>query len=138
MLTDIATSIAISKSLASTLETMSGKLPKTASLSIRIYKKVPYFAYHRQNDDVYIGFYFQRLVGSASGVYEVLDEETKQQFGDHFASIHGASDTRALVEFDSERGKPVVDHTLFRELISTLSGDSMLGKVKMDELLSRL
>lgn len=138
MLADIATSIAICRALASKIEIASNKLPKTAGLSIRIYNKVPYFAYHRQNDEVYIGFYFQSLVGSTSAVYEVLDEKTKQQFWDHFASIHGASDTYTLVEFDSERGKPFVNHKLIGELIDKLSTDDHIGKNKMEELLARL
>lgn len=59
----------------------------SAQLFVRLYDKVPYFAYHQVNEDVLIGFYFATSLVQTSSVYTVIDENSKRHFGDYFASI---------------------------------------------------
>ena len=96
--------------------------PPGAELSIRLYSRVPYFAYHRQDDFVIVGFYFLSGRGCTSGAYEVLGKETKRIFGGHFDHIHDEAGASALVEFDSSHGNAKLDKTLLEELRSSLRG----------------
>lgn len=64
MLGDIDTSLKICRSLAELLEAQYKDLPPGAELSVRVYDRVPYFAYHKQDREVIVGFYFDSAKGS--------------------------------------------------------------------------
>jgi hypothetical protein len=87
MLSDLAKSLGICRRLHKLIEQSPHPLPPDAELHIRVYDEVPHFAYHRQDDDVIIGFYFLRALGSASAAFEVTDATTKKFFGSHFELI---------------------------------------------------
>jgi len=103
MLGDIATSIGICDRLHKLLQANFSTLQPGAELSIRVYDRVPYFAYHKQDTEVIVGFYFLSSKGSTSAAYELIDDTTKQVFGDHFIGIYSEAVTSTLVEFDGAR-----------------------------------
>jgi len=106
MLEDLATSLGICRRLHK-LITQSPMLPPTAELHIRVYDEVPHFAYHRQDDDVVVGFYFLSSLGSASAAFQVIDADTQRFFGDHFAAIFDrASKDGCIIELTPNRATP--------------------------------
>jgi hypothetical protein len=133
MLADIATSLGICRRLHALLEEQYDKLQPGAQLGIRVYDRVPYFAYHKQDDIVLVGFYFRSTIGSTSAAYEPVDDVTKRVFGDHFVQIYGDAVESALLEFDGARGRAVFDVDLFDALSRSIR--SQLGDEKTDELL---
>ncbi|MGD0073251.1 MAG: hypothetical protein ABSD31_02800 [Candidatus Binataceae bacterium] len=135
MLGDVTRSLGICLRLDSLLQTEFAALPANAELSIRVYDRIPYFAYHKQGDDVLVGFYFLSYKGSTSAAYELVDDVTKEVFGDHFAKIHSETTASSLVEFEGARGRPAFNGRLVAELRHCLS--EKLGTDKVDELLSR-
>ncbi len=117
MLGDIATSIGICRRLHGLLLANFSTLQPGAELGIRVYDRVPYFAYHRQDSDVIVGFCFLSSKGSTSAAYELIDDTTKQVFGDHFIGIYSEAATSTLVEFDGARGRPTFNAKLCYSLI---------------------
>ena len=114
MLGDIRKSMAICHRLFQRLATED--LPAGAQLSIRIYDQIPYFAYHKQDAETIVGFYFRSAVGHSSGAYELIDEETKHAFGGHFDGIMAGATDGSLLEFDGARGEPYFSESLFENL----------------------
>jgi hypothetical protein len=135
MLGDIATSIGICHRLHDLLFANFANLQPGAELYIRVYDRVPYFAYHKQDNEVIVGFYFHSSKGFTSAAYELVDDTTKQVFGDHFIGIYSEAVTTNIVEFDGARGRPTFNHKLFDELNAFLQ--HKLGPEKTDELLNR-
>jgi hypothetical protein len=135
MLKDIATSIGICRQLSSLLQDNFAALQPGSYLTIRIFNRVPYFAYHKQDDQMIVGFYFASDRGDTSAAYELIDAQTKQAFHDHFSRIMAAAAENTLVEFDGARGRPSFDVDLFAKLYAHLSLPGRLGKEKADELL---
>lgn len=135
MLGDIATSIGICKRLFDLLQKNYASLGPESDITIRVYDRVPYFAYHRQDDQVIVGFYFLSSKGSSSAAYEVIDEETRQVFGDHFVRIFSEAAHNTLVEFDGARGRPRFDQVLFDQLHDCLS--QHLGADQTNQLINR-
>jgi hypothetical protein len=135
MLGDIATSIGICQRLFALLQGNFRALPPGSELTIRVYDRVPYFAYHKQDDQIIVGFYFLSDKGYASAAYELVDEQTKQVFGTHFVRIMSDAASSTLVEFDGAREKPSFDKKLFDNLCDCLYLPENLGKDKTDELL---
>ncbi len=116
MLGDIATSLGICRELAGLLGKHCHELPPGAELSIRVYSRVPYFAYHRQDNDVIVGFYFDSAKGSTSAAYELVDAETKQTFEEHFVRVRSEATNNTIVEFEGARGKPTYNAALVETL----------------------
>ena len=135
MLGDIATSIGICRRLHDLLLANFSTLPPGAELNIRVYDQVPYFAYHKQDSDVIVGFYFLSSMGYTSAAYELVDDTTKQVFGGHFNRIYSEAATSILVEFDGARGRPTFNPKLFSDLHECLS--EKLGQEKTDEFVNR-
>ena len=133
LLGNIATSLGICRRLGMLLRTEYKSLPTSAVLSIRIYNRTPYFAYHKQDDNVLVGFYFQSLLGSSSAAFEIVDETTKRTFSDHFVRIHADAASTTMVEFDGAAGRPLFNDALFNELKDSLS--SRLGPSRVEELI---
>jgi hypothetical protein len=135
MLRDIAISLGICKRLYELLQTNLRTLPPGAELSIRVYDRVPYFAYHKQDAEVIVGFYFLSAKGSTSAAYEVVDEITKQVFDAHFVRIYSDASASSILEFEGARGRPSFNIDLFQNLLTHLS--EKLGQERADEALNR-
>jgi hypothetical protein len=135
MLGDIAISIGICHRLNDLLLRNSASLPTQAQLRIRIYDAVPYFAYHKQDDQVLVGFYFRSDVGSSSASYEVVDEKTKEAFGDHFREIVAGATANWILDFDGAHGTHSFNAPLFEELRRLMS--EKLGSGEADRLIKR-
>ena len=120
MLGDIATSLRICRKLAELIETQYQDLPPGAELSVRVYNRVPYFAYHKQDSDVIVGFYFDSAKGSTSAAYELVDDETKDTFEEHFVRIRSEAARNTIVEFEGARGRPTYRAELVEELLEVV------------------
>ncbi|WP_432865941.1 DUF5919 domain-containing protein [Microbispora rosea] len=119
LLSDLATSLDICERLYALLK--EANLPPRAELHIRVYDQVPYFAYHRDNELVIVGFYFATALGSSSAAFEVTDLESQNRFEGHFTSIFERShSTRILEEVSSQRAVPFMNHALVRDIRATL------------------
>jgi hypothetical protein len=135
LLGDIATSMGIARRLFHVLNENYRDLGPSAELIIRVYDRVPYFAYHRQNREVIIGFYFLSSKGSSSAAYEIVDDDTRQIFGEHFSRISSDFATTSLVVFDGARGRPSFNPELFEKLRQKLIQE--LGEEQTDRLLTK-
>jgi len=131
LLGDLATSIGICHRLFELLE--SATLPASAELTIRVYDRVPYFAYHRQDTEAIVGFYFLSMKGYSSAAYELVDDVTKRVFDGHFGLILAEAARGTLVEYDGARGRATFNDQLFGELRTSLkqqlgpAADDLLG-----------
>jgi len=134
LLGNITTSLGICRRLGDLLRTHYQTLPAGAVLSVRVYDRIPYFAYHKQDDIVIVGFYFQSLLGSSSAAYEVVDDATKRTFSEHFVRIHADAAPTIMVEFDGAAGRPLFNDDLYNQLKDYLS--DKLGPTRVDELLA--
>jgi hypothetical protein len=137
MLGDIATSIEICRRLFRLLQENYADLQPGSFLAIRVFDRVPYFAYHKQDEQMIIGFYFSSDRGDTSAAYELVDTETQRIFGEHFARIMSQAAQNTLVEFDGARGRPSFDNRLFEELYIHFCQPHVLGQQRTDELLGR-
>lgn len=134
MLRDLATSLGVCRRLHRLIEKDPTSLPPDAELHIRLYDEVPHFAYHRQDDNVIIGFYFLSALGSASAAFEVTDTRTKEFFGSHFAAIFDrASKDGCIIERTPNREEPVFNEALYAELRTILT--ARLGQQTCDALM---
>jgi hypothetical protein len=135
MLGDIATSLGICKRLSNLLKEKYKRLPANSELDIRIYDCIPYFAFHKQDEQVILGFYFPSMgLGSSSPAYEIIDDKTRQVFSGHFEHILAQAVSGSLVGFSGARGEPNFYEDLFDELCKYLQ--QKLGKEKTDKLLA--
>ena len=137
MLEDIATSLGICKSLFDLLdeELKRKNAINYGSLSIKVYDEVPYFAYHRVDESVYVGFYFAGNKGYNSGVYELVDNENKKIFENHFDGILGQPNSTTILELNSYRADKlnfnIEQFEYLREFIA-----KKLGEPKTSELMN--
>jgi hypothetical protein len=118
LLGNVAVSVGICKRLYDLINADRHLLPTSAQLTIRIYDQTPYFAYHKQDDQVVVGFYFLSMQGSSSAAYEVIDETTKLTFRDHFVQIGSKAVVNSVLEFDGARGVGNFNLALYEELHS--------------------
>jgi hypothetical protein len=129
LLSDVATSLGICCRLYNLLQTE--KLPPKANLDIRVFDEVPYFAYHRVEENVTIGFYFSSILGHASAAYDVVDRQTKEFFGEHFSSIFGRASSEYVLRINPHSRQPELNHKLIRDLRETIV--NALGEQKTSE-----
>jgi hypothetical protein len=134
MLGNIAISLGISQRLADRLTTEFPNLPAGAHLTVRIYDRIPYFAYHKQDEQLIVGFYFLSIEGSSSPAYEVVDDKTKKTLEQHFGKIRAESKANILIDFDGARGGFVFNEKLFGDLRLFLK--TKLDPNRIDELLN--
>lgn len=134
MLGDIATSVGICRRLFALLQENFAALQPGSFLAIRVFDRVPYFAYNKQDDQMIVGFYFASDRGDTSAAYELVDDHTKQVFSDHFGRIMADAAQSTVVEFDGARGRPSFDEHLFHQLYDHLCLPDQLGREKTDEL----
>jgi hypothetical protein len=102
-----------------------------AHLEIRVYDEIPYFAYHKQNDKVFVGFYFTTALGQDSPAFEVLDPETQKLFADHFATVFGNG--FRLLELIPHRKEPYLDEKLMDEMTEVFVRE--LGEEQVSRLM---
>jgi hypothetical protein len=134
LLGDIAVSLGICKRLYALINLNYLELKTTANLFIRAYNRIPYFAYHKQNDEVLVGFYFQSGLGSTSALYELLDTKTKDIFSDHFKTI--SNEATPILEFNGARGgRPNFNQDFFDSAYNFI--ENKLGQQRAVELLNR-
>jgi hypothetical protein len=119
MLSDIAISIGICRRLFDLLNG-APDLPPSAELTVRIYDRIPYFAFHKQDHQIIIGFYFTTL-GSSSSAYEIVDDETKRTFSDHFSNIAAEATQNIIVSFSGAYRRPRFGNELYVELRKSLA-----------------
>lgn len=131
LLSDVAISLGICQRLHEIIK--ADKLPNQANLDIRVFDEIPYFAYHRVNDHVIIGFYFSSLLGHASAAYEVVDRQTKEFFGEHFLSIYQRASDEYLLKIDQHSRKPKLNIRLINQLRERLI--DKIGAEKTNELM---
>jgi hypothetical protein len=119
MLSEIARSVGVCRRLYSLLE----KSPEGhhGAVCIGLYDEVPYFAYHREDKRIIIGFYFPTTYGSDSPAFELIDDDTRNLFSAHFAaSLDRAARASTLLRLP-RRGIPHFNDALYRELLGALS-----------------
>ena len=126
LLSDIATSLGVCKRLYKLLLDQPPK--RVASLDIRFYDEVPYFAYHRVDDDLVVGFYFQDALGHSSAAYELVDQETKKFFDGHFSQLFQRAEESVLLKVPAHRQSPDFNEALmdkYVEIIRQSIGDKV-------------
>ncbi len=118
LLGDIATSIAIVERLYNKIKDRDFT---TGSLYVRVYDEVPYFAYHRVDEEVIVGFYFSSALGYASAAYEVIDQQTKNFFEGHFLSMYDRASKMTLLSVPPQQTKTNLNRRLLNQLKEALS-----------------
>lgn len=136
LLTDIATSLDITERIYNLLST-SGDLHPRAQLYIRVYDEIPYFAFHKQDEKVIIGFYFTTNLGSESSAFEIINNEARLQFEEHFTTIFNSASATTLLEISSFRGKPKFNEELFSDLYHALCDSEKLGREATEIILGK-
>jgi len=114
LLQDIDQSLVICKSIYERLGRETG-LNNGGKLYIRLYNSIPHFAYHRDDEDVIVGFYFRKHTGSGTPALRVLDRTMKIRFEEHFKILFDDPTTPKLVEFGDHSRTPVFDHHLHQD-----------------------
>lgn len=132
MLADLARSLGICRRLYERLK--QSKLPPDARLHIRVYDEVPHFAYHRDGDDTFVGFYFTSVKGSLTAAFEVIDPDSRTIFEDHFAAVYGRAARARIVEVSPHLAAPDFNSTLYDELCEFLTKE--LGEERTQKLLA--
>jgi hypothetical protein len=128
LLCDIATSIGICERLYKLIKE---KEYGHSSLEVRLYDEVPYFAYHRVDEDVILGFYFSSALGHTSGAYEVVDQQTRNFFEGHFLSLRSRS--TILLQMSEHRPKADMNAKVLSQARKALI--EQLGEQRANELM---
>lgn len=130
MVSDLARSVGICRRLHGLL--YNKHIPNKAELDIRVFDAVPYFAYHRQDTELIIGFYFAYGLGGTSPAYEVLDAATQGVFDKHFDSLWEDPKTTASL-LSSHKGVLRIDEKLMEQIRNHIS--AVLGAERAAELI---
>ena len=131
MLSDVAVSLGVCIRLHNLLAARS--LPASASLDIRVFDEIPYFAYQRVAELVIIGFYFSSTVGHQSAAYEIVDPQTKEFFAEHFHSIFGRASDTYVLRIDPHSARIELNESLIDELRTALA--QLLGQAETERLI---
>lgn len=118
LLSDVATSLGICERLHNLLG--EANLPNTASLDIRVFDEIPYFAYHKVDTKVIVGFYFSSALGHQSAAFDVVDLQTKEFFDAHFTAMFSRAGETHVVRIDPHRRTPDLNEALLAQLQSNL------------------
>ena len=114
LLGDITTSLGICERLYDKIRHLS--LPHSTTLAISVFDEMPYFAYHKVDDQVIVGFYFSSIVGHASAAFEVVDPQTKEFFGQHFNSIMARASSTYILRTNPHNSRPEMNTALVTQL----------------------
>lgn len=134
MLGNIAISLGICQRLVDRLRNEHATLPSRTRLTIRVYDRIPYFAYHKQNEQMIVGFYFLSTEGSSTASYEVIDDNTKKTFEEHFGKIRAEAKSGILLDYNGAHGGSTFNDALFHNLAGFLK--TKLDTRKVDQLLA--
>lgn len=120
LLRDIAASIGICERLHLLLKGV--VLPATASLDIRVFDEIPYFAYHKVDARIIVGFYFSSALGHQSAAFDVVDLQTREFFDAHFTAMFGraATSNKVVLRIDPHRRSSDLNGDLLAELRTML------------------
>jgi hypothetical protein len=132
LLSDVAVSIGICKRLYANIQGV--QFPPKAALQVRIYNEIPYFAYHKEDSKVIVGFYFSPALGWKSPAFEVLDARTRDFFEAHFSLVFDRASDKTLLELSAVRGTLLFNDDLYESLYLTLA--DTLGSNKADQLIA--
>jgi hypothetical protein len=134
LLSDIATSLGICARLHRLLALQ--PLPPNASLEIRVFDEIPYFAYHNVGEHIIVGFYFSSTLGHSSAAYEVVDLQTRQFFAEHFRSIFSRASDKYVVRTNPHvwGGNPEFNLPLIAELRKPIV--EAIGEAEANRLMS--
>ena len=119
MLTDIKTTLSICKELQDELLKKRSINPR-GKLSIRVYDQIPYFAFHKEDEIMIVGFYFSTTKGYQSAAFEVLGKENQEFFRGHFSSIYSKSIGNTVLELNPHGGTPMMNDNLYYELMKVI------------------
>lgn len=112
MMFDIGRSLGIVLRLYHLIQ-QDSNLHHNAQLQVRLYDKVPYFAYHKEDDKVIVGFYFSSALGSSTAAFDVIDPDTQNFFAGHFLSIFDRA--TPLLEFSRKNAVPAFNTKSFEQ-----------------------
>lgn len=131
MRADLAYSIGVVTRLQKLL--VSEQLHPEANLAIRVSRENPWFAYHRVDDEVVVGFYFAGPMGHRSAAYEAVDTITRELFNSHFAAAWLRAEEATLLDVNSHRHRIRMNIGLLEDLKSSLN--EQLGEEEAAKLL---
>lgn len=130
LLGDIAASLGICCRLYEQIQKLN--LHHHTKLSINVFDEIPYFAYHKVEEQVVVGFYFSANVGHQSAAFEVVDPQTKEFFGQHFNAIMARAYSTYIVRTNPHNSKPEINVTLLDQLKKML-----INELGLDEFNKR-
>lgn len=131
---DLATSLGICKRLYEQLDNC--ELPARTRIEVDVFDEIPYFAYHKVDHNVIVGFYFSSAVGHTSAAFEIVDPKTKEFFGQHFNSILGRATNDFIIKSNPHSGKTEINDKLITELTTVFI--NKLGQEKAINLINGL
>lgn len=115
---DLVNSLQICKRIDSLI--MSRRNPYRSlkgQLRIAVYKKNSTFAYHKQGDQILIGFYPLKMKGDHSPVYEAIGSHIGAPFEGHFLRLDKDGETTTLIEYDGSKKSRVFNIDKIDELL---------------------
>lgn len=87
------------------------------TINIKVSNTIPYYAYHRQGNEILIGFYHLSHVGGDSGIYITTDKITKQQFEDHFNALWILTKSdNTLISYEPNNRTDIINTDLINNL----------------------
>lgn len=101
-------------------------------LDIRVYDDIPYFAYHKEDERVIVGFYFSKLVGSSTAAYEIIGKKTGYNFNESFLSLFQQAKDNSLLHLPSHQPQIDLNIKLYEEIYATLV--NKLSEREVEEL----
>lgn len=135
LLSDLATSLGIVQKLWGKLQ--SETLP--GELEIRLYEELTQYAYHwTQNlqtgeKEMLVGFYFARLLGCKSPLFEVNDESVQSEFQNHFGNVFAKA--KKLLDYPRSGQGKEFDLQLFEAVTTHLA--QKLGAAEVQRLMGQ-
>jgi len=131
MLSNIAASLGICERLYELIK--NNKSENLGELNISVYNEVPYFAYHKEDNKVYVGFYFSTHLGSTTAAFSVENDQTKRLFEQHFTSIFSRiSSQKNILEISKRRSEPWFNRALYYDLCNFLTQEESQAKKAFD------
>jgi hypothetical protein len=124
---DLSRSLEICEQAARDISSEERQLPGSATLIVRVYDEVPYFSYHKEDEQSIVGFYFASALGSSSSAFELGDSSTRALFEGHFASIFDRASSTTIIEVSGARNRVHCNDFLIGELRTALADAQPAG-----------
>lgn len=132
LLSDVAVSLGVCIRLHKLL--LQTTIPPGASLDIRVFNEIPYFAYQCVGDLAIVGFYFSSTLGHQSAAYEIVDPQTKEFFSDHFRSIFGRASETYILRINPHSSIPELNEPVIDSLRAEIG--NVIGEEKSKNLIN--